>query len=80
MERLAPSPYIMDIFGHCGQSSLTEIAFDERGMSNLYRLAAGLRGVDTSYVLHSKLQIEAMTALAVGDCGGSCPAPKRPTH
>ena len=79
MERLTPSPYVMDIFGHCGQSSLTEIAFDERGISNLYRLAVGLRGVDTSYVLNSKLQIAAMTSLAVGECDCSCPAQKRQT-
>jgi serine/threonine protein kinase len=66
MERLTQSPYIMDIFGHCGQSSVTEIAFDEQGISNLYRLSAGLRGIDTSFVLKSKLQIAAMTSLAVG--------------
>ena len=67
MERLTQSPYVMDIFGHCGQSSLTEIAFGEKGISTLYRLAVGLRGVDTSYVLTSKLQIAAMTSLGVGE-------------
>ena len=55
----------MDIFGHCGQSSLTEIAFGEHGISNLYRLSTRLRGIDTPYALESKLRIAAMTSLAV---------------
>ena len=35
MERLTSSPYVMDLFGYCGQSALTELAFSENGMNNL---------------------------------------------
>mmetsp|Transcript_42094 Transcript_42094/g.75942 ORF Transcript_42094/g.75942 Transcript_42094/m.75942 type:complete len:583 (-) Transcript_42094:22-1770(-) len=65
MERLTASPYVMDIYGYCGQSALTELAFLEKGVDNLYRLSVSLRGNDTPYVLKSKLQIAAMTSLGV---------------
>lgn len=41
MERLTSSPYVMDVFGYCGQSALTELAFSENGMNNLYRVSTG---------------------------------------
>ena len=41
MERLSSSPYVMDVFGYCGQSAVTELAFSENGMNNLYRLSTG---------------------------------------
>ena len=65
MERLTSSPYVMNIYGHCGQSALTEPAFSEKGMNNLYRLSMGLRGIDTPYVLRTKVQIAAMVALGL---------------
>lgn len=65
MERLTSSPYVMDIFGYCGESALTELAFSENGINNLYRLSTGLKGIDTPYVLRTKLQIAAMVSLGL---------------
>lgn len=55
----------MDIYGYCGQSAVTELAHSEKGINNLYRLSTGLKGVDTPYVLQTKLQIAAMTSLGL---------------
>ena len=65
MERLTSSPYVMDIFGYCGQSALTELAFLENGINNLYRLSTGLKGNCSPYVLRTKLQIAAMISLGL---------------
>ena len=65
MERLTSSEYIMNIHGYCGQSAVTELAFLDKGMNNLYRLASGLKGVNTPYVLKTKLQIAAMVSLGL---------------
>jgi len=45
-----------------GQSVLTELAFAEKGMNNLYRLSVGLKGINTQSVLHQKLKLAAMIA------------------
>lgn len=71
MERLTQSPYVMDIYGYCGQSAVTELAFLEKGINDLYRLSTGLRGIDNPYVTKSKLQIAAMTALGLAHIHGA---------
>lgn len=65
MERLTASPYIMNIYGYCGNSVMTELAFDEKGIDNLYRMAVRLRDNFTQYVLQTKLQIAAMIAMGL---------------
>lgn len=65
MERLTASPYVMDIYGYCGNSAMTELAFAEKGIDNLYRMAVGLRDNFTPYVLQTKLQIAAMVAMGL---------------
>ena len=65
MERLTSSPYVMDIYGYCGQSAMTELAHSEKGIKNLYRLSTGLQGVNTPYALQTKLQIAAMISLGL---------------
>ncbi|KAL7527118.1 hypothetical protein ACHAXR_003684, partial [Thalassiosira sp. AJA248-18] len=65
MERLTASPYVMDIFGYCGQSAITELAYSGKGINNLYRLSTGLKGIDTPYVKQTKLQIAVMTSLGL---------------
>ena len=70
MERLTLSPYVMDVYGYCGQSVLTELAFAEKGLQHLYRLASRLRDVYTAFALRSKLQIAAMTSLGLAHIHG----------
>jgi hypothetical protein len=65
MERLTSSPYVMDIHGYCGQSVMTELAFSGSGLDTLYQLANGMKGVDTPYVLQTKLQIAAMISFGL---------------
>ena len=65
MERLTASPYVMDIYGHCGNSAMTELAFREKGIDSLYRLATGLKDNFTPHVLQTKLQIAAMVAMGL---------------
>jgi hypothetical protein len=67
MERLTYSPYVMDIYGYCGHSALTELAFSTRGLNNLYRLSTELKGVNTPYVLQKKLQIGAIVAFGLSE-------------
>ena len=65
MERLTSSPYVMNIYGNCGNSAMTELAFGEQGIDTLYRLATGLKDNFTPYVLRTKLQIAAMIAMGL---------------
>jgi len=65
MERLTSSPYVVDIYGYCGQSTISELAFEGKGIDNLYRLSTALKGVDTPYVLQTKLQIAVMISLGL---------------
>lgn len=67
MERLTSSPYVMDIYGYCGHSALTELAFTKLGLNNLYRLSTELKGVNTPYVLQKKLQIAAIVAFGLSE-------------
>lgn len=65
MERLTTSPYVMNIYGHCGNSAITELAFGENGIDNMYRMAVGLRDNFAPFVLQTKLQIAAMVAMGL---------------
>ena len=65
MERLTASPYVIDIYGHCGNSVMTELAFREKGIDSLYRLATGLKDNFTPHVLQTKLRIAAMIAVGL---------------
>lgn len=70
MERLSPSSFVLDVYGYCGQSAMTELAFLEKGINNLYRLSTGLKDIFTPYVLRTKLQIAAMTSLGLAHVHG----------
>lgn len=65
MERLTSSPYVMDIFAYCGQSTVNELAFGDHGMNTLYNLSTGLRDNNTPFVLDQKLRIGALAALGL---------------
>ena len=66
LERLTQSPYVMDIYGFCGQSTMNELAFQNNQMNDLYRMATGpMMNNFSPYILKTKLQIASMTALAV---------------
>ena len=57
--------YLKDIYGFCGQSAVTELAFLDKGLNNLYRMATGMMNNFSPYILRTKLQIAAMTSRAV---------------
>lgn len=66
LERLTQSPYVMDVYGYCGQSTMNELAFQNNQLNDLYRMATGpMMNNFSPYILKTKLQIAAMTALAV---------------
>jgi len=65
MERLTSSPYVMDIFAYCGQSTVNELAFGDHGLNTLYNLSMSLRDNNTPFVLDQKLRIGALAALAL---------------
>jgi len=65
LERLTESPYVMDIYGFCGHSAVTELAFLNNGLNNLYRMATVMMNNFSPYILRTKLQIAAMTARAM---------------
>mmetsp|Transcript_18065 Transcript_18065/g.37022 ORF Transcript_18065/g.37022 Transcript_18065/m.37022 type:complete len:600 (-) Transcript_18065:503-2302(-) len=65
MERLSASPYVMDIYGFCGQSALNELAHLEKGISNIYRVGTGLAGNHSPQAMRSRLKIGAMIALGL---------------
>ncbi len=66
LERLTQSPYVIDVYGYCGQSTMNELAFQNNQLNDLYRMATGpMMNNFSPYILKTKLQIAAMTALAV---------------
>lgn len=65
MERLSASPYVMDIYGFCGQSALNELAHLEKGINNIYRVGTGLAGNHSLQAMRSRLKIGAMIALGL---------------
>lgn len=64
MERLTPSPYIIDIYSFCGQSTVNEYANFIDGFQDFKTFARQLRNKNGK-VLQLKLQIAAMIALGV---------------
>ena len=67
MERLTFSPYVLDIYGYCGQSAINELAdFGIEGMSSLEKIARSFRGMeDIEPVSKIKLQLASMVAAGV---------------
>ena len=65
MERLTKSPYIVDIFSFCAQTSINEYANFIDGFQDLRSFAKQLRGNNDYKVLRLKLQITTMIALGV---------------
>lgn len=66
MERLTASPYVLDVYGYCGQSAINELAdFGIEGMSSLEKVARGFRGLDIEPVSKIKLQLATMVAQGV---------------
>ncbi|KAL9189793.1 hypothetical protein ACHAXT_009468 [Thalassiosira profunda] len=67
MERLTFSPYVLDIYGYCGQSAINELAnFGIEGMSNLEKVARSFRNMDhIEPVSKIKLQLASMVAAGV---------------
>ena len=67
MERLTFSPYVLDIYGYCGQSAINELAnFGIEGMSSLEKVARSFRGMDhIEPVSKIKLQLASMVAAGV---------------
>ncbi|KAL7501699.1 hypothetical protein ACHAWT_009568 [Skeletonema menzelii] len=66
MERLTASPYVLDVYGYCGQSAINELAnFGIEGMSSLEKVARGFRGLDIEPVSRIKLQLATMVAQGV---------------
>ena len=67
MERLTFSPYVLDVYGYCGQSAINELAnFGIEGMSSLEKVARSFRGMDNvEPVSKIKLQLASMVAAGV---------------
>lgn len=66
MERLTASPYVLDVYGYCGQSAINELAnFGIEGMTSLESVARGFRGLDIEPVSKIKLQLATMVAQGV---------------
>eukprot|EP00980_Cylindrotheca_fusiformis_P012159 scaffold2939_cov123-Cylindrotheca_fusiformis.AAC.3 len=45
MERLTWSPYVLDVYGYCGQSAMNELATFRNGVDNLEQLDRAMRNV-----------------------------------
>ena len=67
MERLTFSPYVLDIYGYCGQSAVNELAnFGVEGMGSLEKIARSFRTIgDVEPVNKIKLQLASMVAAGV---------------
>ena len=59
------SPYVIDIFGYCGQSAINELADFFAGFNTLQSFARQLQDNFDEKVLRLKLQVSAMLALGV---------------
>jgi serine/threonine protein kinase len=66
MERLTFSPYVLDIYGYCGQSAINELAnFGIEGLASLEKISRQFRGIDVEPVNKIKLQLASMVAAGV---------------
>ena len=63
--RHQPSPYVIDIYGFCGQSAINELADFFEDFTNLQAFARQLGGNNDEHLLRLKLQICIMMALGV---------------
>ena len=74
MERLTASPFVVNVYGYCGQSAINELAdFPFPGVQNLENFNRRMRGKESSYTNAIKLRMAASIALGVADihAGGS---------
>lgn len=74
MERLTASPFVVNVFGYCGQSAINELAdFPFPGVQNLESFNRRMRGKESAYTNAIKLRMAASIALGVADihAGGS---------
>jgi hypothetical protein len=68
MERLTWSPYVMNVYGYCGQSAMNELASFKEGISNLEQLDRVMRKMkqtknkDKEKVNYMKLKLAASVA------------------
>jgi serine/threonine protein kinase len=68
MERLTASPFVVDVFGYCGQSALNELAnFPFPGVQSLESFDKRMRGRDSAKANLIKLRMAASIALGVAD-------------
>ena len=65
MERLTKSPFVIDIYSICAQTTINEYADFIDGYQNLRRFARQLRANNDENILTLKLQIASMIALGV---------------
>lgn len=65
MERLSHSPFVMDIYGFCGQSAINEIADYPNGLNSLEKFDRQLRSKTGRDINFLKLQLTSSLAVAV---------------
>jgi serine/threonine protein kinase len=67
MERLTFSPYVINVYGYCGQSAINELAdYDIEGMTNLEKVSRSFRGMmDIEPVSVIRLRLAYMVAAGV---------------
>jgi serine/threonine protein kinase len=74
MERLTASPFVVNVYGYCGQSAINELAdFPFPGIQNLESFNRRMRGKESPHTNAIKLRMAASIALGVADihAGGS---------
>jgi serine/threonine protein kinase len=68
MERLTASPFVVDIYGYCGQSAINELAdFPFPGIQSLEAFNRRMRGKESTKSNAIKLRMAASIALGVAD-------------
>lgn len=68
MERLTASPYVVDVYGYCGQSAINELAdFPFENMQYLEKLSRRMRGIYDHESLFLRLGIAAGMAQGLAD-------------
>ncbi|KAL7540710.1 hypothetical protein ACHAWF_006762 [Thalassiosira exigua] len=66
MERLTFSPYVLEIYGYCGQSAINELAnFGIAEMTSLEKVARSFRGMDDIEPV-SKIRLQLAEMIATG--------------
>eukprot|EP00977_Amphora_coffeiformis_P008867 scaffold2003_cov157-Amphora_coffeaeformis.AAC.1 len=68
MERLTGSPYVVDVYGYCGQSAINELAdFPMEDMTYLEKLSRRMRGMYDHESLYLRLGIASSIARGLAD-------------